>query len=86
MNTPTVTNIKRYNGIAGQFSYTANVQYPNEEKSQIEFVGSAYGDAPILIMGNGAQVIVRFSGRFTDFAKLNPQWVRDFFKTNEETT
>lgn len=86
MNTPTVTNIKRHNGVAGQFSYTANVRYPNEETSTVEFVGSVYGGAPILIMGNGSQVYVRYSPRFTDFETLNPQWVRDFFKTFEEGT
>ena len=86
MSTPTITNIKRHNGVAGQFSYTANVRYPNEEMTTIEFVGYAFGGAPILIMGNGAQVFVRPSPRFKDFSTLNPQWVRDFFKTNEETT
>ncbi len=93
MSTPKITNIKRHNGIAGQFSYTANVRYPNEDTTTIEFVGNSFGGAPILIMGNGSQVYVRFSDRFTDFSKLNPQWVRDFFikesffdTPHEETT
>jgi len=81
MTTPTITNITKHNGVAGQFSYTATVQYPGEDASRTEFVGSIYGGAPILIMGNGAQVLVRYSHRFTDFSTLNPQWVRDFFKT-----
>ncbi len=85
MSYPTVTNIRRHNGVAGQFSYTATVRYQNEDASQIEFVGYVFGGSPILIMGNGAQVFVRPSGRFTDFATLNPQWVRDFFKTEETT-
>ncbi len=80
MTVPTVTNIKRHNGVAGQYAYTATVQYPDEEASTIEFVGSRYGGGVIMVMGNGAQVPVRFSGRFTSFSTLNPQWVRDFFK------
>ena len=83
MSYPRITNIKRHNGVAGQFSYTATVQYEDEDKSRIEFVGSTYGDSVILIMGNGAQIFVRPSGRFADFSTLNPQWVRDFFKTEE---
>ncbi len=83
MSYPTITNIKRHNGVAGQFSYTATVQYEDEDTSRIEFVGSVYGGSPILVMDNGAQVYVRPSGRFTDFSILNPQWVRDFFKTVE---
>ena len=85
MSSPTVTNIRRHNGVAGQFSYTATVRYQDEDASQIEFVGNAFGGSPILIMGNGAQVFVRPSGRFTDFGTLNPQWVRDFFKTEDMT-
>ena len=81
MNTPTITNIKRHSGVAGQYSYTARVQYSGEDASTTEFVGNAFGGAPVLIMGNGAQVYVRYSHRFTDFSTLNPQWVRDFFKT-----
>ena len=80
MSTPIITNIKRHNGVAGQFSYTAGVQYPNEEKSTIEFVGNTFGGGVIMVMGNGAQVYVRPSGRFHDFSTLNPQWVRDFFE------
>ncbi len=85
MSSPTVTNIRRHNGVAGQFSYTATVRYQDEDASQIEFVGNAFGGSPILIMGNGAQVFVRPNGRFTDFGTLNPQWVRDFFKTEDMT-
>ena len=81
MSTPQVTNIKRHAGVAGQYSYTANVRYQDEDQTSIEFIGSTYGGAPIMVMGNGAQVFVRPSGRFTDFSTLNPQWVRDFFKT-----
>ncbi len=85
MSYPTVTNIRRHNGVAGQFSYTATVQYAKEVATRIEFVGNAFGGSPILIMGNGAEVYVRPSGRFADFATLNPQWVKDFFKTEETT-
>ncbi len=81
MNGPSITNIKRHNGVAGQFSYTASIRYPGEETTRIEFVASVYGGSPILVMENGAQVFVRPSGRFADFSTLNPQWVRDFFKT-----
>ena len=81
---PEVTNIRRHNGVAGQFAYTATVQYPGEEANTIEFVSSTFGDGVILVMGNGAQVPVRFSGRFRNFGTLNPQWVRDFFEEVSE--
>ncbi len=84
MTTPKITNIKRHNGVAGQFSYTVDTRYPGEEVTKTEFVGSTYGDGVVLVMGNGKQVFVRPSGRFTDFSTLNPQWVRDFFKTPEK--
>ena len=79
MTTPRISNIRRHNGVAGQFSYTVDTRYPGEEVTKTEFVGSTYGGGVVLVM-NGKQVSVRPSGRFTDFSTLNPQWVRDFFK------
>ncbi len=77
MSKPTVTNIKRHNGVAGQYSYTAKVQYPGEDTGSIEFVGDTYSQHVIMVMGNGAQVLVRDPWRHGD--KLNPEWVRRFF-------
>ncbi len=81
MATPTITNIRKHQGIAGQFSYTASVTYPGEDTGNIEFVGDAYGTSVIMVMGNGAQVSVRRDDLWG--VPLNPDYVRRFF---EETS
>ena len=74
-DTITDVRIKRHNGVAGQFSYTATYTI-NGEPSNLELVGSIYGGAPVLVMGNGAQVFVRNWQRFG--FKFNPEYVRNF--------
>lgn len=83
---PTVTNIRRRNGVAGQFQLSATVQYPDEPASIIVFVGSVYGPPITMITPSGAQVFV--SDRVLDRIgrTLNPEWVRQFFATNYGST
>jgi hypothetical protein len=74
---PKVTNIKKHAGIAGQFSVTATVQYPDEEAQGIEFVGSVYGGPVVMVTPGGNQMFVREPGRFGEFGT---DWVRKFFE------
>jgi len=81
--TPTVDQIKRHNGVAGQFSYSARVRYPGESASTVTFVGSTYGGPIIMVTPDGHQIPV--SSRVTERigATLNPDWVRAFFAQKE---
>ncbi len=79
-DTITDVSIKRHNGVAGQFSYTATYTI-NGEASSLELVGSVYGGAPVLVMGNGAQVFVRDWTRFG--YEFNPEYVRNFVNGTE---
>ena len=80
MDTITDIKIKRHNGVAGQFSYTATYTI-NGEAEGLELVGSVYGGAPVLVLGNGAQVFVRDWTRFG--YELNPEYVRNFVNGKE---
>lgn len=76
---PTVTNVKRRNGVAGQFQISASVRYPGEAASTVTFVGDTYGGPIVMVTPDGHQIIV--SSRVTDRigSKLTPEWVRAFF-------
>jgi hypothetical protein len=71
----TIHNIRRHAGVAGQFSVTADVQYPGEERRNVEFVGSVYG-GPVLMRTGPVEAFVTDPGRF---GKFGPDWVRRFF-------
>ena len=75
-NTPTVENVRRHAGIAGQFSVTADVTYPGEDTSPVTFVGSTYGGPVVMVTPNGAQTFVTDPGRLGTFGV---EWVRRFF-------
>ena len=79
--TDTITDIKikRRNGVAGQFGYKATYTI-NGEASSLELIGSTYGGAPVLVLGN-AQVFVRDWTRFG--YELNPEYVRNFVNGTE---
>lgn len=77
MNEPTVHSVKRTNGVAGQVSYTAVVQYTDEPKEAVTFVGSAYGGPVVMVTPAGMQHFVTDPGRFGEFDK---QWVERFFE------
>jgi hypothetical protein len=76
---PIVTNIKRHAGIAGNYSITADVEYPGEAASRIEFVSSVYGPPIVMVTPAGHQVFV--SSAVTDRigSRLTLEWVRAFF-------
>ncbi len=78
MADPTVTNVKRHAGIAGQFAVTATVTYAGEKPETIRFVGSVYGDGGPVVMVTpaGRELFVTDSGRFGEFGA---EWVRRFF-------
>lgn len=73
---PDVSNVKRHAGIAGQFSVTATVAYPDESPRTAEFVGSEYGGPVVMVFPSGAQKFVTDPERF---GKFGTGWVRAFF-------
>ena len=80
IDTITDITIKRHNGVAGQFSYTATYTI-NDEPGSLELVGSVYGDPVILMFPKGKGTYVRNPWRFG--AKLNPEYVRNFVNGTE---
>lgn len=75
-DSPTVTNVRRHAGIAGQFSVSADVTYAGEGTERVAFVGSVYGGPVVMQTPGGAEVFVTDPGRFGDFGT---EWVRRFF-------
>lgn len=74
---PTLGQITKVPGVAGQISYRVPVTYPTEPTSTVEFVGSAYGGPVLMITpGNPGGMFVKDPGRFGSFG---PEWVRRFF-------
>ena len=71
---PTITNVRKHAGIAGQFSVTADVEYPDEPKRSIEFVGSTYG-GPVVMRTSRFETFVSDPSRF---GKFGTDWVRRF--------
>ena len=80
---PTLANVKHRNGIAGQYSITADVTYPGEPTERIEFVGSHYGGPVVMVTPAGAQHFVTDPGRFGKFGEI---WVRRFFGLEPSVT
>lgn len=77
-DTVTIANIKRHRGVAGQFSYTVQVTYPNEPTETIEFVGDVYSLDVVLVQPSGVQIRVIRPDRFGNV--LDTSWVREFFR------
>jgi hypothetical protein len=73
---PTVTNVKRHAGIAGQYEISADVTYEGEKTTRARFVGSSYGGPVVMILPNGTQTFVREPERFGPFGE---EWVRRLF-------
>jgi len=77
--TPVLSDVRRHSGVAGQFSVTATVRYPDLDDSYpIEFIGSVYG-GPVVMKTDAAEVFVSDPGRFGEFGSDGPGWVRRFF-------
>ena len=79
MTVPTVTDIRRHAGVAGQFSYTATVTYPGEGPERITFVGSTYGPPIVMVTPGGIEVFVADPVLDRIGRRLDPDWVRAFF-------
>lgn len=74
---PTIHQVKKISGIAGQVQFNAAVQYPGEETEYVGFVGQAGESGPVvMILPSGAQVFVTDPGRHGEFGA---EWVRRFF-------
>ena len=76
MSAPTVLNIRKGAGIAGQYEVTAQVQYDDEAPESITFVGSVYGGPVVMVTPTGAQTFVTEPERHGTFGT---EWVRRFF-------
>ena len=74
----TIHSITRHAGIAGQFEVSAVVQYPEEEKRTVSFVGSSYG-GPVVMRSGSFEVFVSDPGRFGDFGT---SWVKRFLEAS----
>lgn len=78
---PTILDLKRKDGIAGQIAYMALIQYPDEiESRQVQFIGSTYGNPGPVVMVTAANLdghAVTEPSRFGD--SLNAEWVERFF-------
>ena len=77
----TVTNVRRQSGLAGQFSLTADIAYPElpDEDHRVTFVGSTYGGPIFVIMADGQQIkvndgVVERLGR-----TLDAKWIARFY-------
>ena len=80
-SSPRILKISRGKTFAGQRSITAEVQYPGENPSRVEFVGpSIGGPGPVVMISrpSGHQTFVTDPSRFGNFG---PDWVWRFFKT-----
>lgn len=75
---PKLGKITRHNGVAGQFSYSVTVTYPDEPPMRAEFVGSVYGGPVVAISPGFGQTFVFEPARF---GKFSPTWVRRYFGT-----
>jgi hypothetical protein len=71
----TIHSVSKHAGIAGQFSVSAEVEYPGEPLSVVTFTGSIYG-GPVVMRTGGIETFVTDPGRFGDFGT---DWVRRFF-------
>lgn len=77
-----ILNIKRQNGVAGQYAYTVKVQYEDEEPMTVNFYGNSFGDASVIMeMGGNPQTQTYVSDPYRFGPKLDESWVRNFFAT-----
>jgi hypothetical protein len=73
-DSPQISRVRRHAGIAGQFSVSAEVSYPDEPAREIAFVGSVYG-GPVVMRTGTLETFVSDPGRFGEFGE---DWVRRF--------
>lgn len=71
-----IHRIQKHAGIAGQFSVSATVEYPDEAPRTVEFVGSVYG-GPVVMRTGAGETFVSNPDRFGEFGT---DWVRRFFE------
>lgn len=80
MTAPKITNVRKRNGIAGEYQISASVQYADEPADTVTFQSSVYGP-PIVMITAGIPRGVFVSERVLDRCgrKLSADWVRAFF-------
>ena len=77
MTNPKLGTIRRRNGVAGQYSLSVTVTYPDEPSGVVTFVGSVYG-GPVVMQTPGLPDGV-FVSSPERFGRFGTEWVRRFF-------
>ena len=83
-DSPAVLDITGRDGIAGQISYTATVQYGDEAPGAVTFVGSIYDGPIVMILSSGVQTFVSTDVTDRIGRSLTLRWVRRFFGVCEQ--
>ena len=83
-DSPTVLDITGHDGIAGQISYTATVQYGDEAPGAVTFVGSIYDGPIVMVLPSGVQTFVSTGVTDRIGRSLTLRWVRRFFGACEQ--
>ena len=81
---PTVSNYRRVNGIAGQYSVTVDVTYPDPDESHTAtFVGNVSGGPIVAVSPSGQQIFVSSAVLDRIGHTLDESWVRRFYGADE---
>lgn len=83
-----VLKIKRQRGVAGQFAYSVQVQYEGEDPMYVNFYGNEFDTnslSVIMEMNGDPDTQTRVTDPYRFGEKLNPSWVRSFFKSASKT-
>jgi hypothetical protein len=79
----TVEKITRSDGVAGQYALTVDVTYHHgpdpvdDDPTTTTFVSSVYWAPVVMVLSNGAQVLVEDWRRYGE--QLDQAWVRSFY-------
>lgn len=77
---PNVSDIKRHNGVAGEYAYSATVAYPYEDERTVTFKSSVYGPPIVMVSeANPGGVFVSQGVLDRIGSKLDADWVRRFW-------
>lgn len=84
-DSPKVLKIRRVPGVAGEYAYDVEIQYPGEPVERVAFKSSVYGP-PIVMVTPGIPDGVFVADRVLSRCgyRLTPDWVRKFFAPRED--
>ena len=78
MSKPSISNIKRHDGVAGQYCYTVDVRHNGEPPETVTFVGNVYSSSVVMCYGDGLQINVFQPERYG--LVFNEDWIRRFWE------